>query len=127
MHSMVPTAYTWQCGPQWNLTFPASFLVSILFDSGERNMLSSLIPPNKSPCHHSFPMLLYKLPRIAVAASPHSAGVVPSSSPFLFPYFLGLTVSVSTHSISFSLMYMFVQSISRLPFRGTCACVCAHM
>lgn len=41
-----------------SLTFPASFLVSIWFDSGERSMLSSLIPANKSPCHHSFPMLL---------------------------------------------------------------------
>lgn len=84
-------------------------------------------PPNKSPCHHSFPMLLCKLPRIAVTASPHSTGVVPSSSPFLFPYFLGVTVSVFSHYISFCLLYMFVQSISRLPFRDTCACVCAHM
>lgn len=48
----------WRYGPQWNLTFPASFLVSIWFDSGEINMLSSLIPSNKSPCHHFFPMLL---------------------------------------------------------------------
>lgn len=48
----------WPCGPQWNLAFPASFLASILFDSGEINMLSSLIPPNKSPCHHSFSTLL---------------------------------------------------------------------